>query len=158
MTGDFKSNLKLALLATGSLLTDWRALPEDSQTAPRPRGWRTAPSEFLRSKPLFLCLLPAASHPLSRLPRSLVPAELGLGQQALTRPLLAQLPRRELATGRQRGPSLVLALTAWGGTQGPALPCVPGKVSFRKKALVPQRQEAPPRLTIHGAGYFPSAR
>ena len=78
------------------------------------------------------------------------------GQQAL--PLLTQLPRWELAMGRKRGPNLRLALTAWGGTHGLTLLCVhQARCSFRKKILVPQGQEAPPRLIIPGVGYFPLA-
>ena len=123
--------------------------PRTEGSRSHPRGWRISPSKFLISKPLFLCLLPPSITSASLSP--LLSSD--WGQQAL--PLLTQLPRLELAMGRKRGPNLPLALTAWGGlTQL----CVhQARCSFRKKTLVPQGQEAPPRLIIPGVGYFPLA-
>lgn len=145
------------MLAIGSLLTDWLALPEDSQMAPTPRAGGLLRLSSSCQTPCFSAFSqqpPTLYHfhsPLSSLLSS------DWGQQAL--PLLTQLPRWELAMGRKRGPNLGLALTAWDGTHGLTLSCVhQARCSFRKKTLVPQGQEPPPRLIIPGVGYFPLAR
>lgn len=62
ISGDLKQNVKPARCtrAIGSLLIDWHPQETHRWT---PSSWRTPPCEFLKSKPSFLCLLPAASHP-----------------------------------------------------------------------------------------------
>lgn len=101
ISGDLKQNVKPARCtrAIGSLLIDWHPQETHRWT---PSSWRTPPCEFLKSKPSFLCLLPAASHPtpppIASVPRFLPCQALTGVWQALTLPL--HHPAAQVETGK----------------------------------------------------------